>query len=552
VSAEDVEVLIPAATAHAELATIKSVGLTPLAGSPVVVRTVGYLAARGFRRFTVAVPPGDDISKILIPASVQDVDVEVIEASTPSLLHTVKLLMAGVEDGPVLVVLGDTYFEFESLGFIADVRTTVFSADVNDPSRWCCLEVTEGDSVTWIRNKEASHRGKATAAIGAYFFPDGRGFRDAVTDYCRDLEPDVLDLSPVLWNRVLANDLRIERATGWLDAGHLDRAANASRSLLESRAFNSVSVNDLSGTITKRSVHVEKIREEVAYLEALPADLAVFFPRLLAKDISEGSASYTLEYYGYSTLRELYLWHQLDVSRWQAIFIHIREIMFRAFERHQASILPEAVDEMYMGKLQRRVHELMADPQHRNLTGQEISVNGVVLENVALLEPWLRQVVDEFGRSAVGQVIHGDLCFSNILYDIGSSTCRFIDPRGAFGETGIYGDVRYDVSKLWHSLEGGYEQITAGAYSLQWNDLHSAEFELPLTSLQAEIRDAFAETFFAVVKEREIRVITGLIMCSIAALHSEDPRRQQALYLRGLQMLNDAKAEAEDGASIRN
>ena len=34
---------------------------------------------------------------------------------------------------------------------------------------------------------------------------------------------------------------------------------------------------------------------------------------------------------------------------------------------------------------------------------------------------------------------------------------KFIDPRGSFCEPGIFGDLRYDIAKLYHSVYGKYE-----------------------------------------------------------------------------------------------
>ena len=52
--------------------------------------------------------------------------------------------------------------------------------------------------------------------------------------------------------------------------------------------------------------------------------------------------------------------------------------------------------------------------------------------------------------------IHGDPTFSNNIWRKDKSIC-FIDPRGYFNKTGIYGDPRYDIAKLYYSVCGGYD-----------------------------------------------------------------------------------------------
>jgi streptomycin 6-kinase len=53
-------------------------------------------------------------------------------------------------------------------------------------------------------------------------------------------------------------------------------------------------------------------------------------------------------------------------------------------------------------------------------------------------------------------VLHGDFCFSNILYDFRMGRIKTIDPRGIDlnNELTIYGDTRYDLAKLSHSILG--------------------------------------------------------------------------------------------------
>ena len=75
--------------------------------------------------------------------------------------------------------------------------------------------------------------------------------------------------------------------------------------------------------------------------------------------------------------------------------------------------------------------------------------------------------------------MHGDFCFSNILYDFKSQSIKVIDPRGLSGdgkEQSIYGDLRYDVAKLAHSVIGKYDFIIAGRFSYSEESQHDMNF----------------------------------------------------------------------------
>jgi len=68
--------------------------------------------------------------------------------------------------------------------------------------------------------------------------------------------------------------------------------------------------------------------------------------------------------------------------------------------------------------------------------------------------------------------IHGDPNFSNTMYD--GNKITFIDPRGYFGKTRLYGPETYDQAKVLYALSG-YDNFNAdvnfGHYELNGKDL---------------------------------------------------------------------------------
>ena len=80
------------------------------------------------------------------------------------------------------------------------------------------------------------------------------------------------------------------------------------------------------------------------------------------------------------------------------------------------------------------------------------------------------------------QLIHGDFCFNNILCDPLYSAIRLIDPRGeaAPGNTFPpgYGDSRYDLVKLYHSIGGKYDSIVNNLFKVKWTNSNHIELEI--------------------------------------------------------------------------
>lgn len=62
--------------------------------------------------------------------------------------------------------------------------------------------------------------------------------------------------------------------------------------------------------------------------------------------------------------------------------------------------------------------------------------------------------------------IHGDSTFSNTLYDPEKQKTYFIDPRGYYGDSKLYGDEDYDWAKLYYSIVGNYDQFNEKRFRL--------------------------------------------------------------------------------------
>jgi hypothetical protein len=136
-------------------------------------------------------------------------------------------------------------------------------------------------------------------------------------------------------------------------------------------------------------------------------------------------------------------------------------------------------------------------------------------------------------------VIHGDFCFSNILFDIGHQIIRLIDPRGSFGPKGIYGDARYDIAKLRHSVCGLYDYIVADMFELEEADgrFSSTLFVNGTPRMVGAMFDRLVVD--AGYDLDEIRLIEGLLFISMIPLHQGHASRQRLMFLTGLTLLNE-------------
>ena len=94
-----------------------------------------------------------------------------------------------------------------------------------------------------------------------------------------------------------------------------------------------------------------------------------------------------------------------------------------------------------------------------------ITVNGRRCRNVFFHREELKKRLEALECPRF-TLIHGDCTFSNILVrDTGEPV--FLDPRGYFGHTALYGDPCYDWAKLYYSVAGNYDSFNLGRFRLE-------------------------------------------------------------------------------------
>lgn len=329
----------------------------------------------------------------------------------------------------------------------------------------------------------------------------------------------------------------------WIDCGHETNYYEAKSRLISSRSFNRVRVSLEDGVLHKCSQDAVKLKREIDFFQMLPASIEVYFPRILSRQEAASGlpAAVESEYYGYPTVAEYYLYWDLSSDNWRRMFSRLGSVL-RRFKMSPYSIGQSAFRDFYLEKTVQRVESFLEslDPDLRRLLDGDITVNGRVCRPFSAMTGELKSRLTGMYRDQDFCVMHGDFCFSNILYDIPSGIVRLIDPRGSFGEqcVGIYGDQKYDLAKLAHSAQYGYDFLVNGLYSINQSG-NSIDYSLatrecgPLVaSLSRGLIDELG------YDSDEIALLTSLLFLSMCPLHSEDSTRQLAMYVHGLRLFN--------------
>ena len=518
------------------IGTNQSNAMIPVNGKPVIGWILDDLVQKGVKSVTVVLREQDHrLQSFLQRAYTGRLDVVIAPLRHEGTI--IQSVQAGLNrssgGGLVRTILGDTLIRdpFDRAGDF------VYVGAVDDSRRWClAVTAANGIIIDYIDKQETASEPKLALA-GYYQFQQADHLRDCV-EHC--VASGERELSALLRRYGLLYPISAQPVEEWYDFGHIDNLVDARRRLIQPRYFNSLSINPILNTITKVSENDEKLRDELDWYLSIPDELKVLTPRILRHEARNGHLEVVQEYYGYPTLAELYVYGDLHADSWLSILRHVL-LIHQEFCRYPGKLEKRDIESMYFEKTWNRLDQLRAqDSSWQDLLDCEtVFYNGRPLMNITALEGEIRERTSVAARVAPVRAIHGDLCFSNILFDVNNQIIRLIDPRGSFGKKGIWGDARYDVAKLRHSVCGLYDYIVADMFELQQT---GGEFvgRVCANGTPKVVALSFDRLIAGLGYDLDdVRFIEGLLFISMLPLHQDHPERQRMMLLTGLSLLNE-------------
>lgn len=316
----------------------------------------------------------------------------------------------------------------------------------------------------------------------------------------------------------------------WYDFGHVNNYYHSKAAFTTQRSFNELTINPRY--IEKSSEKSLKIKAEANWFNRLPPMLRGYTPQYLGCIESGDKFSYRLEYLHNTALNELYVFSEMPNVIWSDIFDHcLSFISDCSSEVAPREAVTQNIDQLFGVKTLTRLGEFKATKRF-NLSDEWVFNNAppVSIEKV-LIESEKFLPKDE----VLSTLMHGDFCFSNILYDFRANRIKTIDPRGLTpsGDITIYGDIRYDLAKLSHSILGMYDWIVAGYHktNIDWLDKR-IEF-----SIFGELKHKTTHSMFVnmVADKHGLSAVNLYAMqiqlfLSMLPLHEDDKNRQEGLF----------------------
>ncbi|MBZ2190300.1 aminoglycoside phosphotransferase family protein [Alcanivorax sp. JB21] len=330
----------------------------------------------------------------------------------------------------------------------------------------------------------------------------------------------------------------------WLDLGHVNTYYASRARMTTERSFNELHID--CGEVRKSGSDERKIRSEIYWYNNVPPSIRRYCPQLLECGESDGRPFYSLEYLYLPPLNELYVHGRNPPFFWDNIFSRIDQFLdacAAAVDPAGMEVIQSDTDRLFGEKTWKRLADFSAqrdfDIDHSMVYAGEAtpSLRAIAAECIDRVQR---------GKPAPG-MLHGDLCFSNILFDGRAGDIKVIDPRGANvdGEMTIYGDLRYDLAKLSHSVLGLYDFIVADAIQLEQSGMYELHLGIHVERRVEEVQSAFSARKFLGdrVAIKDIYPHMILLFLSMLPLHADKPQRQMAFVANALRLYLEMEAE---------
>lgn len=433
-----------------------------------------------------------------------------------SILHCLKK-MQPPEDTYLEILHGDTLIP----NFKTNFKDFVSVAHTNENYNWASVKRTK-DSFSFSNQQQTND----TEVLSGYFcFSSINNYIKSLTSNQANFITSLnhysnkyVNLQPVIHNE-------------WLDFGHIHTYFSSKAKLTTQRSFNDLLIT--KKTVTKSSHKSFKMQCESNWFKQVPDKLKLYTPKL----ISSQESSYTIEYLYLSTLSEIFVFGELPPHSWNKIFDSCEEFLETCKNPIADSKIKNTVNDLFHQKTIDRITEFKNSNTNSIDLNCKLTLNG---EELPSIHEQVSHCLTQIRESKVTDlgVMHGDFCFSNILYDFRAQSITCIDPRGHLDEkiSTIYGDRRYDVAKFYHSVIGDYDLIIAGRFKLE---SYQNEITFHIDNPRADLKKIILQRNLANYPVSEIYPIMINLFYSMLPLHSDNKKRQTALLANAARLFKE-------------
>ena len=304
----------------------------------------------------------------------------------------------------------------------------------------------------------------------------------------------------------------------------------------DARHFNDLIQSDW--VVRKQSRDRDKMRREAAVYNLLPAAMKPFFLPALDYVDDGSSASYTTERIYVPDLALQWIHQAIDEDSFDVLLTRLSGFVQERVSENQLSASQVSASQLsasrptngthqtalLLDKVDQRLANLLQTPvgkQVEYLLQQHCPAYSLTVSHDRYRNHWHRLGLKKRPRV----VSHGDLCFSNILFDSQTKFMKFIDPRGGDSLDDLLLDPIYDIAKLSHSITGLYDFINHDLFEISFGPNLELSIKILAPNLESYQLRFYQAMEMIGFSRREIRVAECSLFLSMLPLHADIPKK---------------------------
>tara|TARA_B100000029_G_scaffold167328_1_gene163508 strand:- start:3388 stop:5025 length:1638 start_codon:yes stop_codon:yes gene_type:complete len=513
-------------------------GLIPINGKPVIFKIIDKLLGEGIGNISITTGYKKEILEEIVNEQYKNqCELEFVATDykkPPG--DSVKIAVQKCKENKLLVILGDTLIDNNLIELVKKEKNFVLaSEEFSDTKNWCVITKKDEKIDEIFDKRQLENKKKYHALVGCYFFNNVSLLKNIL----EELEnSDRLEISSIIKKIKEKEEFESVIAKKWLDVGHLENYFITKQFVLKTRYFNKLQFDNLGKNVIKTSTNNKKLIDEINWYKKIPKEIEELVPKISDSSVTN-NPFIKLEYIKHPTLSELWLYGEFSVNVWKSIINELFNII-QKFKKFSYEVTKQEYDTIYFKKTCVRIEKLIESNNLFKKIFDEnfIIINNKKLRNWKLMKNEIEEKINSIFNKEDNCLLHGDLYFSNIIYDSENGIFKLIDPRGKWGNS-IAGDIKYDVAKIRHSIVGGFDTITNGLYSVKQLKNNEIEYKVFKSKNYEQISEELDVQIEKKWKLDDIKMIEGLLFISMLPLHSDNLERQLVFFCIGIERLNE-------------
>lgn len=438
----------------------------------------------------------------------------------------------------IYVNFGDTILNED----FKEINNVIFYSKMKESLRWTTFEY-DGDKITEIYDKSSRDiQEYYNVFIGVFSFSNSYEFYKLLNKALEEKKNKCDSFYKALFDYNNLNNTNVIYTDKWMDVGHIDTYDKSSTEV-KARYFNTIIIDKQRGILKKTSENKEKFIKEIKWYLKLPLNIQYVAPRIFNYSLNYDDPYVEMEYYSYSNLHNTFIYGNHPLDQWKLIFNSLENVISEVkkfkVEVNEEQVI-ETLKKMYIDKTVKRLNQLREDKNFNLFFDNKITINGKQYESIDYYITYIPKLMDIYHIYNVKEfnLLHGDFCLSNILYSLNSNTVRVIDPRGEFGSFDIYGDIRYDLAKLSHSIQGKYDFIIEDLFELEINDTE-INYMIYCNDKHQQIEEMYMKWLYKYTDNAySIEFIESLLFFSMIPLHKDYINRQMVMLATAVKLID--------------